>query len=150
MTNLSIRRLWVMYKRAVLQECLGRYKRDHVQVPAQNAFYLGAQSTLKVLGHLLERGEHRGAASQHRAAGTADQGDPGRRETEATTLGIEGSHLATIAQVAPALAYSHRSRRERHEYKKGPTYVRKRDTGAQVGQSTGLEPGQEHIRFHMS
>lgn len=57
MTKLSIRRLWVMYKRAVLQECLGRYKRDHVQVLAQNAFYLGAQSTQKVLGHLLERGD---------------------------------------------------------------------------------------------
>ncbi len=32
MTKLSLRRLWLMYKGTVLQEGLGRYKRDHVQV----------------------------------------------------------------------------------------------------------------------
>ncbi len=57
MPKLLIRHLWTMYKQVVLHEGLGRYKRDHIQVLAQNAFYLGAQTTLKVLAYMLERGD---------------------------------------------------------------------------------------------
>lgn len=46
-----------MYKLTFLQQGLGRYKRDHVQMLAQNAFYLGAQSTQKVLAYTLEHGD---------------------------------------------------------------------------------------------
>jgi hypothetical protein len=41
MPKLSVRRLWTMYKRVVMQEGLGRTKRDKVQVLTQNAFYSG-------------------------------------------------------------------------------------------------------------
>ena len=53
----SIRRLWTIYRQTVLREGLGRYKRDHIQVLAQNAFYSGARTVLQGLAHLLERGD---------------------------------------------------------------------------------------------
>lgn len=36
---------------------LGRLRRDHAQVLAQNAFYSGARSVLQVLAFMLEHGE---------------------------------------------------------------------------------------------
>lgn len=57
----TIRRMWTLYKRTVLQEGLGFTRRNDVQVLAQNAFYLGAQSTLQALALLLERGNYDGA-----------------------------------------------------------------------------------------
>lgn len=49
----SLRRLWTMYKKLLVEDGLGR--RD--QVLAQAAFYSGARGVLKVLGYLAERGE---------------------------------------------------------------------------------------------
>jgi hypothetical protein len=49
----SLRRLWTMYKKLLVEDGLGR--RD--QVLAQSAFYAGARGVLKVLNHLLEHGE---------------------------------------------------------------------------------------------
>lgn len=46
-----------MYKRSVLHEGLGVRDRSHAQVLAQNAFYGGARSVLKVLAHMLEHGD---------------------------------------------------------------------------------------------
>lgn len=43
----TIRRLWTFYKAIVLQDGLGITRRNDVQILAQNAFYLGAQTTLK-------------------------------------------------------------------------------------------------------
>lgn len=54
----TIRRMWTLYKRTVLQEGLGITRRNDVQVLAQNAFYLGAQSTLQALALLLEHGDY--------------------------------------------------------------------------------------------
>lgn len=52
----SMRHLWKSYKRDVLQEGLGITRRNEVQILAQNAFYLGAQSVLQCLAFLLEHG----------------------------------------------------------------------------------------------
>ena len=53
----TIRRMWTFYKHIVLQEGLGIRHRNQVQVLAQNAFYLGAQTTLQALATLLEDGD---------------------------------------------------------------------------------------------
>jgi hypothetical protein len=53
----TIRRMGSMYKRTMLQEGLGITRRNEVQMLAQNAFYLGAQTTLQALATLLEDGE---------------------------------------------------------------------------------------------
>lgn len=53
----TIRRLWTFYKSIVLQDGLGITRRDEVLVLAQNAFYLGAQTTLQALAVLLEDGD---------------------------------------------------------------------------------------------
>jgi hypothetical protein len=52
-TTPSLRRLWSMYKKLLVEDGLGR--RD--QVLAQAAFYSGARGVLKVLNHLLEHGQ---------------------------------------------------------------------------------------------
>jgi hypothetical protein len=49
----SLRRLWTMYKKLLAEDGFG--KRDLVL--AQNAFYTGARSVLKMLGYLAERGD---------------------------------------------------------------------------------------------
>ena len=53
----SIRRLWTMYKRSVLEEGLGIIGRDHATILAQGAFYGGARGVFKVLAYMLERGD---------------------------------------------------------------------------------------------
>lgn len=53
MTAPSLRLLWTMYKRVLVEGGFG--KRDLVF--AQAAFYAGARSTFKVLDYLLERGD---------------------------------------------------------------------------------------------
>jgi hypothetical protein len=53
----TIRRLWAIYKRGVLQEGLGITKRTHATVLVQNAFYLGARSILQAQARLLEHGD---------------------------------------------------------------------------------------------
>lgn len=53
----TIRRLWIFYKAIVLQDGLGITRRNDVQILAQNAFYLGAQTTLQALNALLEDGD---------------------------------------------------------------------------------------------
>jgi hypothetical protein len=56
----TIRSLWTFYKRDVLRDALrvgGITPRSHAQVPAQNAFYLGARCTLQSLATLLEEGD---------------------------------------------------------------------------------------------
>jgi hypothetical protein len=47
MTALSLRRLWTMYKKLLIEDRLSRGD----QVLAQASFYAGARSTLKVLAH---------------------------------------------------------------------------------------------------
>jgi hypothetical protein len=47
--------MWTFYKHIVLQEGLGISRRNELQ--AQNAFYLGAQTTLQALAALLEDGD---------------------------------------------------------------------------------------------
>ena len=54
MATLSLRRLWTLYKRAVVEP--GSSKRDLIRT--QLAFYSGARGVLKVLDYLLERGEY--------------------------------------------------------------------------------------------
>jgi hypothetical protein len=49
----SLRRMWTMYKRILVED--GASRRD--QILAQGAFYSGARCVLKVLDHLAERGE---------------------------------------------------------------------------------------------
>lgn len=54
----SLRRLWTMYKRQILQKELRIVRRNEVQILAQNAFYLGAYSTLQALAFPLEHGDY--------------------------------------------------------------------------------------------
>jgi len=53
MTSLLIRRLWTMYKKILIDD--GAAKQELLL--AQDAFYNGARSVLKVLAHMLEHGE---------------------------------------------------------------------------------------------
>ena len=53
----TIRRMWTFYKHIVLQDGLGITRRNEAQVLAQNAFYLGARTTLQALATLLEDGD---------------------------------------------------------------------------------------------
>ena len=49
----SLRRLWSMYKKLLVED--GMSRRD--QVLAQSAFYSGARCVLQVLNHLVEGGK---------------------------------------------------------------------------------------------
>ena len=53
MTAPSLRRLWTIYKKLLVED--GMSRRD--QVLAQGAFYASARSTFKVLDYLLEPGD---------------------------------------------------------------------------------------------
>jgi hypothetical protein len=53
-TTLSLRRLWIIYKRTALKQ--GLSKRDLAN--AQLAFYSGARGVLKVLAYLIEHGDY--------------------------------------------------------------------------------------------
>jgi len=53
MTTLLIRRLWTMYKKILIDD--GASKQELLS--AQDAFYNGARSVLKVLAYMLEHGE---------------------------------------------------------------------------------------------
>jgi len=53
MTTLLIRRLWTMYKKILIDD--GAAKQEVLL--AQDAFYNGVRSVLKVLAHMLEHGE---------------------------------------------------------------------------------------------
>jgi DNA-binding FadR family transcriptional regulator len=57
MKMLTLRHMWTMYKRTMLQEGLGITRRNEVQILVQKAFYLGAQTTLQALATLLEDGD---------------------------------------------------------------------------------------------
>jgi hypothetical protein len=54
MATLSLRRLWVIYKRTVLKRGLSERERINTQL----AFYSGARGVLKVLAYLIEHGEY--------------------------------------------------------------------------------------------
>jgi hypothetical protein len=54
MVTLSLRRLWVIYKRTAMKEGLSPRERLNTQL----AFYSGARGVLKVLGYLMEHGEY--------------------------------------------------------------------------------------------
>jgi hypothetical protein len=54
-TALSLRRLWVLYKRTAIAHSTGGSKRD--LVVAQVAFYSGARAVLKVLDHMSSKGD---------------------------------------------------------------------------------------------
>jgi hypothetical protein len=54
-TSLSLRRLWVLYKRTAIAHGTGGSKRD--LVVAQVAFYSGARAVLKVLDHMSSKGD---------------------------------------------------------------------------------------------
>jgi hypothetical protein len=50
----SLRRMWVMFKQLLAEEDLDRRE----LIPAQTAFHTGARGTLRIMGHLLERGDY--------------------------------------------------------------------------------------------
>jgi hypothetical protein len=54
MATLSLRRLWVIYKRTVLKRGLSKRER----ISTQLAFYSGARGVLKVLAYLIEHSEY--------------------------------------------------------------------------------------------
>jgi len=54
--TLSLRRLWLMYKRLAVTHRPDRTKRG--LAIAHSAFYAGGCGVLKVLAHLLERGDY--------------------------------------------------------------------------------------------
>ena len=55
MTALSLRRLWVLYKRTAVAHGTGGSKRDLAF--AQVAFHSGARAVLKVLDHMSSKGD---------------------------------------------------------------------------------------------
>jgi hypothetical protein len=55
MTALSLRRLWVLYKRTAIAHGTGGSRRDLAL--AQVAFYGGARAVLKVLDHMIAEGD---------------------------------------------------------------------------------------------
>jgi hypothetical protein len=69
MTALSLRRLWLIYKRTTLAQGIGDSKRDLAL--AHIAFYSGARGVLRVLDQMLSVGDyddlHETIASQGRA-----------------------------------------------------------------------------------
>jgi len=54
MATLSLRRLWVIYKRTTLKS--GLSQRDRIST--QLAFYSGARGVLRVLAYLMEHGDY--------------------------------------------------------------------------------------------
>ena len=54
MATLSLRRLWIIYKRTAVKSSLNRLERLNTQL----AFYSGARGVLRVLAHLLEQGDY--------------------------------------------------------------------------------------------
>jgi hypothetical protein len=54
MATLSLRRLWVIYKRTAMKEGLSARER----ISTQLAFYSGARGVLRVLAYVMERGEY--------------------------------------------------------------------------------------------
>lgn len=53
--SLALRKLWAIYERRAVAQCMGSSKRD--MALAQVAFYSGARGVLKVLAHMIEHGE---------------------------------------------------------------------------------------------
>ena len=60
MPALSLRHLWVTYKRILLQHTSSATKHDQAiaNMFAREAFYSGARAVLKVLGDMLEKGDY--------------------------------------------------------------------------------------------
>lgn len=56
MTALSLRRLWVIYRRTAIAQGTGASKRDLAL--AQVAFYGGARGVLKVLDRMIAEGDY--------------------------------------------------------------------------------------------
>jgi hypothetical protein len=54
MATLSLRRLWIIYKRTTLKSGSSQRERLNTQL----AFYTGALGVLKVLSYLMERGDY--------------------------------------------------------------------------------------------
>ena len=54
MATLSLRRLWVIYKRTAMKEGLTPRERINTQL----AFYSGARGVLRVLAYLMEHGQY--------------------------------------------------------------------------------------------
>ena len=54
MATLSLRRLWVISKRAAMREGLSPRERINTQL----VFYCGARGVLRVLAYLMERGDY--------------------------------------------------------------------------------------------
>jgi hypothetical protein len=54
MPTLSLRRLWIIYKRTAIKA--GSSRRE--QVSTQLAFYSGARGVLKVLAYLMDHGDY--------------------------------------------------------------------------------------------
>ena len=70
MATLSLRRLWTIYNRTAVES--GASKRELLRT--QLAFYSGARGVLKVLAHLMERGEYEELhATLKREAGQIDK-----------------------------------------------------------------------------
>jgi hypothetical protein len=74
--TLSLRRLWTIYKRTSIVTGTGG-KRD--VVITQLAFYSGARGVLKVLAHLMEKGEYEELHETIRREGRKIEKISGRR-----------------------------------------------------------------------
>lgn len=55
-TTLSLRRLWLIYKRTAIAHGTGAGNRD--RPISQTAFYSGARGVLKILDHMLAEGDY--------------------------------------------------------------------------------------------
>jgi hypothetical protein len=55
-TALSLRRLWIIYKRTAITQATGVGKRDLAL--SQVAFYSGARGVLRVLDHMIAEGDY--------------------------------------------------------------------------------------------
>jgi len=80
-TKLSLRHLWVLYKRTAVAQGFGSSKRELAL--AHLAFYSGSRAVLTVLAHMVEHGDTDGAvraiAQFGRQIKRIQAGNPGKR-----------------------------------------------------------------------
>ena len=73
--TLSLRRLWIIYKRTALKGGSSQRERLNTQL----AFYSGARGVLKVLAYLMERGDYEELHNTIRREGRQIDKIPARR-----------------------------------------------------------------------
>jgi hypothetical protein len=97
MATLSVRCLWIIYKRTAIKAGLSRRE----QVSTQLAFYSGARGVLKVLAYLMERGDYEELHATIKWEGRQIERIQSRRPAPETALSIINCSGRAIRNRAP-------------------------------------------------